>query len=720
MTWLKSRDPRLLVAWLLPFQFLISYAPLPIEVKLWLFVAGWGTALLLWFHAQDPGRSKSPAPAPFAVKPLAWVLVLGAALSLRLIWFGQFPSWPLYDEMINGYYAMRLNQHWDWHPFFFWTNLPPLLIWALALLFKILPSTLTAIRILPLALSLLILPLAYFSIRRFYSPATAFLYLAFVSTGFGFLYFGRICHQGLLLMLWEFLALWALGGYLRAASPRSRNLWALLCGLVIGSGFYTYFSWPTVGLMASLPILIHIWKTRGIPQKTVQALWFLAPMLLVLCPLFVALFQRQFGSYYGFLFAFGKGSSSPFDHLELIGQVLSGFLWGYPLPQFYYGPVWGGFFNPFSGCLLALGFLSLAWQLPKEHRIWILAATGIFLLPALMSGPPLSEMRVIQTLPLFAFVAVHGLRRLLAAFATKRRGIILALILALSGGFDFIHLNKARDFINGYFNFQKTQEFAVAFPYLREQARQAGPGLFLPDLHMSVLHDYSLRVACFPFNTGDNPKLARTPPAWMAVLANVNYQPFLSKRFPKGHWIWLTRDPSYAKTNFDGGLMLGIIPLLTAEDRQTAAKWKTLNDRIDGLLPAYLGLVPEAARHMAQQAYTQLAPQVDPDPFLQSCYWDMSYTFHNWENMYGKRTSENYRASFESMFNAVHRGYPTAYFYNELSFFYLRAGNYAQAEACCEKALQAPLNLTPAAQNLQAIREAERQKSNPAPRQFNK
>ena len=182
---------------------------------------------------------------------------------------------------------MRLNQHWDWHPFFFWTNLPPFLIWALALLFKILPSTLTAIQILPLALSLLMVPMALFSIRRFYSPSTAFLYLAFVSTGFGFQYFGRICHQGLLLLLWEFLALWALGGYLHCASSGRRNLWALLCGLVIGSGFYTYFSWPTVGLMASLPILIRIWKTRWHPQKSIpDTLRFLAPMFLVLCPLF--------------------------------------------------------------------------------------------------------------------------------------------------------------------------------------------------------------------------------------------------------------------------------------------------------------------------------------------------------------------------------------------------------------------------------------------------
>jgi len=708
----KAPPTWLLLLWLVPFYSLLSYCPLGFEAKLWLFVVGGGCAFLFW----RPEPKDPPKPPAFPLPAGAWALLLLLALALRLLWIGQFPSWPLYDEMINSYYAMRLDQHWNWHLFFFWSNLPPLLIWMLAALFKVIPSTLAAIRLLPLLLTLAIVPLAYAAIRRFCPPTTSFLYLAVVSTGFGFLYFGRLCHQGLLLLFWEFLTLWTLGGVLQAKTPKSQAGWLAACGLAIGSGFYTYFSWPTVALTASLPLL---WRIARQPHKIRQGLCFLIPLLAALTPLLAALFQKEFGSYYKFLFAFSRGSFTPLDHLALIGQVLSGFLFGYPLPEFYYGPVWGGFFNPLSGSFLVIGLLALIWKDKTPRRLWILGAAAVLLAPAFLSGPPLSEMRVIQALPLMAFVAVQGLERLLAAVPPLRRAPLLLAALTLSTGLDLIHLEKTKTYLQGYFNFQKTEEFPLAFPYLREQARQMGPGLLLPDLHMSVFHDYSLRVACFPFNTADNPRLAQTPPAWMAVLCNVHYQPFLAKRFPKGRWIWLTRDPAYAKTNFDGGLLLGIIPLATAEDRQTAAEWKTLNDRIDSLLPVYVGLRPEAARHMAQQAFAQLAPEVGPDPFLQSCYWDMNYTLHNWENMYGKRTSENYQASFESMFNAVHRGYPTAYFYNELSFFYLRAGDYARAEACCEKALQAPLNLTPAAQNLQAIREAQRQKSRPVG-QFNK
>lgn len=191
-----------------------------------------------------------------------WLGLLLAALGLRLVWFGNFPNWPLYDEMINGYFAMRLDQHWDWHPFFFWTQLPPFLIWALALLFKVIPSTLTAIRVLPFLLSVLILPLTYGSVRNFFPKSTSFLYLAVVSTGFGFLYFGRICHQGLLLLLWEFMVFYCVGKFMRTTTQSENSFWLVICGITIGTGFYTYFSWPVVGLMMTIPLLLNSGGSR--------------------------------------------------------------------------------------------------------------------------------------------------------------------------------------------------------------------------------------------------------------------------------------------------------------------------------------------------------------------------------------------------------------------------------------------------------------------------
>jgi 4-amino-4-deoxy-L-arabinose transferase-like glycosyltransferase len=172
--------------------------------------------------------------------------------------------------MNNGFFAMRLNQHWDWHPFYFWTQLQPLLIWALAALFKITSSTLTAIRIIPALISVLILPFAYGSVRNFFPKSTAILYLTAVSTGFGFLYFGRICHQGLLLLLWEFMGFYVLGKFLKSPPDFRRSLWLGTLGLIVGTGFYTYLSWPVVGLMILIPAFVGILRFPSLNERNFQ------------------------------------------------------------------------------------------------------------------------------------------------------------------------------------------------------------------------------------------------------------------------------------------------------------------------------------------------------------------------------------------------------------------------------------------------------------------
>lgn len=700
--------------WLLILHTLLSYSSLPAQIKLWLFLAGWGPALaFLLIRPGPPGTPNSRGENSKTFVWPAWLvgLVVLAALGLRLGLQVRFINWPIYDEMINGYFAMRLNQHWDWHLFFFWTQLPPLLIWLLALMFKITNSPLTAIRVLPVLISLAILPLAYHSVRRFFSSSTSFLFLALISTGYGFLYFGGICHQGLLLLFFEFLAFDALGGFLKAQSPRDRNLWLAVCGGVIGLGFYTYFSWPVVGLAMAVPVLVKILRSTPAREKPSLLFIFFLPMLCVLLPMLVAVLNKSFGSYYSFMLVFHRDSGSFLANLLTIGQTLSGLFWGYPLPVCYYGPVWGGIFNPVSGCLALLGFFWLSFALSRNQRLWFLGASALFLIPCFLSGPPISEMRIIQILPMISFAAVLGLENLLRALAMKWRLTGVLLVLIFSAGLDGLHFKKASDYLDSYFDVVKTEEYPIAYPLLEKQFQEQGPGILLFNLDMSIFHDYSLREACYPFNAADNPQWAASRPNWLSIIANIHDRPFLEREFPQGRWFWLSQDVAPVRNNYSGGKMLGLIPI-TDQNRSRLESWMAMNDRLDSVLREFTTAPPEPARVKAMGELDRMAPEVGPDPFLQSCYWEMVFGLHNFQNFFGKPSIENTQDSIHAIQNAIKFGYPTAYFYNEIGTFYYLQKDYKKARTAFEKAIQSPLDLTPAKENLQMLTKAESE--NPA------
>lgn len=429
-------------------------------------------------------------------------------------------------------------------------------------------------------------------------------------------------------------------------------------------------------------------------------------MIVVLIPIFLAVFNRSFGTYYSFMLNFGR--HEPFgDYFVRVARLLSGFLWGYHNSIYGYGPSWGGFFNPLTGALLVTGFLVLPRRLTVHQCLWVYASALVFFSPNLLSAPPLSEMRVIQTLPLFAFVAVQGLEWVIETLPGKMKPMVLAVILLVSAGLDVVHLQKAREVVNGYWDFLKTQENAVAFPILEKEFRDQGPGILLTELNLSVFHDYSLKVACFPFNAEDHPEWNRKQVRWAALVVNVHYQPFLAQAFPEGKWYWLSRGVNPAQNDYNGGWMLGVLPF-NDRTRRRVEDWARANGQLDDILRQFVELPIEPARKKAIQLMDALEPALSRDPLVRSCYWDIQFSLHNWDNMFGHPSPENFRASFRAMQMAVREGYPAAHFYNELGGFYLMEKKFPQAGKAFEQALHAPLNLTPAGENMSILRELEK------------
>lgn len=675
--------------------------PFSIEWKLWAFLIGW--LLPVFWALHERAGSNDLAAKQGEVRFPSWIfwLIIPAAFTLRVTWFGDLPNWPIYDEMINGYFAMKLDQHWDWHPFFFWTQLPPLLIWTLAGLFKVLPSTLIAIHILPLLISLLILPFAYGAVRLFFSRATACLYLALVSTGFGFLYFGRLCHQGLLLLLWEFIGFYTLGRYLKATSRKEKAFWLILSGVVIGTGFYTYFSWPAVALMLTVPILWKFKNDTDHRERNEQVLLFGTALLLSLLPLIAGYWQGQFGTYYSFMFHDNR-QGDIWSYLERMGNFLSGFLWGCSLSGASYVPIWGGLLNPILDGFLVLGSCSLSRRTSTLFSQWFYVSLIVFLLPHLLSGGPVSEMRVIQCLPLLYFLALVGFEALLSGLKERPAVLVAAILLTASAGLDFYHLSKAREYFNHHWEFQKTKEYYNAFPLLKAMDEKKGPGLVLCSLDATLFHDYSLRIACYPFNVGDNPTLKGHRPSWVAVVTNAHFRPYLEKQFPDGKWYELTDEEGREKNDYTGGKVLAILPINERTGR-TVQKWVDADRMFEGVLEKVIDMPLDPGRVEAIHQMRQLEPSLTRDRWIRSCYWEILFELNNWQNGYGQASPQNFAASLESMQKAIQEGYPTAYFYNELGSLYYLEGKVPEAEKAFEKAVHSSLDLTPARENLELL-----------------
>lgn len=680
---------------------LLSYLHLSLAWKLWICLMGillpLGSAALFSKSSSNPPpvltREWLPSP-PFWL----WLVLGGIMLALRLFKPLSFIPWPLWDEAANGYFALRLDQHWSWSPFFFYSQLPPFFIWLLLLLYKGLGSFLTAIRLEPLLISLLILPAAYGAARAFFSKSFSLLYLLLVGFGFWALFFGRISHQGVLLLLWEYFALFALGKSLAAAGP-NRNRWLALLGFLLGTGFYTYFSWPLVVIWLGSMSLLAFPRKEG---RLAVFLCFFLPMVVFLAPLVFSIWTRTYGGYFQMLWS-AKNGNDWLLQAQNTFACLASFLWGHASPDFYYGPVWGGFFNPLMGATFFLGTIGLFRQQHRREAKAFWLGLPLFLCPAFLTNT-LTDMREIQVLPLMAFAAALGLGTLCERLQPKLKILFLGAFLLASTALDLNHLLRFESFMGQFLENQKTDENAQAFHLLDQVQQKQGPGLILTAFGNDLYdYDLSLPVAAYPFNAASNPRLSPGRVHWLALVTNIHFEPFLAREFPEAHMAWLSDPTQGVRDNYNGGLMLVVVPL-TSSNLPRLRGWVE-TDRFFREISAQMMSKPTGlARREILGALAQALPTFPTDRFLRSCYWDLVYTGLNWENRYDNRDEkENLPGAILALQRALREGYPTAYFYNELGSCYALTGDKAKSRWAFEKAVHSPLNLTPAEENLKAL-----------------
>lgn len=646
--------------------------------------------------------SKGPWRVFTVLAALNGLLALGLAwgkdglLSGAGRWYPLVP-WPLYDEAINGYYALQLDQHWSWRPFFFFSQLPPFYIWLLSLLHRMTGDPLLGLRLEPLLLWVLTFPTAYFAARPFLDRRNAGLFTVLSGLGFGGLFFSNISHQAVLLLPWEYLLMGCLGRLGADKKKEGPWTWAAF-GLLLGTGFYTYFAWPLVALWAGIIAFLILARKKG--HLSPNVLFAGVPFLLALFPMAHALIQGGYGSYFRFLWTFKPGNDWSGQVHDLF-WTLSSFLWGDPSHEFTYGPVWGGFFNPLAGAAVILGLTDLYRRRREGVSRAFFLGLGIFLLPALATRH-VTLVREITVLPLLTFAAVLGLRSLFAGWKGRKGALGLGLFLCLSIGLDLVHLAKAGNFLRNLQESQKTVELERAYQALDGIQNEQGPGWILTAFSNDLFtYDRSLSVACYPFNLAQNPRLDPNAGNWTAVVTNIHLRPFLQKRFPNASFQWLSDKDHAVRDDYNGGLMLMTIP---GRPSSGILEWIEWDRRIRGISDAAMELPVAQARRKTLADLEGILPALPKDPFLRSCYWEMLYTGYNWENRYGGgNIRENFPRTVAALRAGITEGYPTAYFLNELGTCYAILGDQAKAKEFFQKAVRAPLDLTPAAENLGSL-----------------
>jgi hypothetical protein len=524
-------------------------------------------------------------------------------------------------------------------------------------------------------------------------PAFALLFASLLAFSYWPLYMGRHCHETMALPTIEFLALGALAWALTNPSGKNASLRFFFFGLAAGLGFFTFPSWAAAALAV---VLLTVWK-MWVSRETRSNWFWVFPGIALSAFFFLwAAFREGYGNHLVSLTPWSGWF--PWTHqFEVDWHYVTVLFWGAFDREAAYTPVEGGFLNPLWGAFFFLGLMETVKYRKSAWAGWTLLAFPLLLLPGLFSMN-LEAFRIIQVLPLLYFVTALGLMLFLEVLSTQRRWLYLILFLTLGLVFDVDRL--ASPWLNANAspgNFDrpvKPVEKLRAYQILKQTYDQQGPGWVLADFDTQAQNDATLSLCSRPLSGEWGPSQSSPEVHWAGLFVNVHYQPFLEKRLPGSQWFWV----SQGLQNPDGGSALAVIPLRGTKP-EFLRHWVELN--------AFLREVDGDRLYQLHENYDVLLSELlkgealaKGDPFLESVYWDKVAAFE-----YGKL---DYGAHLAALQHAVQEGYPTAALCFELGNLYMTKGFKKEAIQSFQKAVEAPLDLTPSKALLAQIQNLNR------------
>jgi hypothetical protein len=679
--------------WMYFFAFLVansllSYLPFSLEVKLWIGLTGiilpFGLALTI--H-QPKNRFKNnflEKDSLFIPRVWIWLLLGALAVFARFFRLTTLSAWPGYDDSLWGWMALRFLEKEGWHVFYADSNFPAAYAWGLGFFFKCWKPSLFTLWFFPALLSALTVGAGYWAARMFFSRALSFLIGFMLAFGFWPLYVGRISDQMVLLLLAECLFLGLLGLFMRARSNASRNIRALALGFAAGAGFYIFISWVMVAVLGIAAVLAFCLKQK--PRRLAPLAFFSISFLLLFFPMIHAGLLNSLSSYGSSVGLWTQSFGGFGRQLSVSLSYVAVLFWGMDPSFFTYQPAWGGFLNPVLGSFFGLGLLVLLHQ-GGARAWWLMGSFVLLLLPGMLTNSR-EPLRVLPVLPVLFTLCAMGWQNLLKRLPSRKILPVLTLLALVVAGLDFYHLavkyHRIWNSPETWSGYGKSLERSRALPILEKTAAARGPGLVFNQFPPG-LSDQSLSVLSHPFNAVQNPALSPAEARWAGILTNVNYKPFLDRRFSHGKAYAL----SSGLNRPDGGWMLYVFPV-TDQNRPVLEKWRET-------AWAFEGHPHQNARvllSMLQKAY----PVFHGDAFLESSYWekvaDLSFKISDFKD---------YEKSIQALDLAIKLGYPSSHLYQQMGFYYLLARNIPAAKKSFKNAGKTPLNLTQSRQWLQRL-----------------
>lgn len=678
---------------------LLAYGPFDLQAKLWIGLIG----LVLPFVVAFQTSAKAPAgetplfeQESFSASISLWLVLTGLAIVFRMCQTHVPDYWPVWDDGRFAYYAVELSRKWSWHFLYAPTQHPPVFFWALGLFFKVFSPSLFTLWLFPALCSILNFALFTWAARMVGSKSFSLLFGFLMALSFWPLYTGRFCMYMVVFLVWEALTFVLFLWLVQEKDRKTGKIKALLLGLSLGAGFWVAIAWPVV---AGVVLVAVGWHFKDSWRKNIMSIGAVILPTLALGGLFfwVSSFERN-GVHVGTLWAFGPGMDPLRQFLDSFSN-LSVLFWGCDL-QNSYGPVWGGVLNPILGGFFGVGILECYRQRARAWVQWLLFALILLLLPGILTRN-FDLFRNVQALPLVLGIAALGTQAVLLSYK-KWIGVFLT-VLIISAGLDLRHLwlSYHPGGLSAGSNGISGGARAKAYELLRRKNQQAGPGMVLFDLKPHEA-DQTLGIATYSFNAAVNPNIPLGDVKWVALLVNANYQSFLAERFPHGSWSRLfswegTGDPP------DNPELLGVVPVEELGPG-TLERWARADQALREVVWLAADLPEDQGRGEVFQQLNGIQPLMEGDALLESFYWETVFKFNAWENAFGdKDYATHTKACYQALNQALQKGYPTAFFYNEMGIYFGHQKDWADARACFLNAVYCNVDLTLAPKALAAL-----------------
>ena len=688
-------DTKVYFAFFLVMNALLAYGTNSLEIKFWGGCLGvlLPLAFLVYLKKNEKSGSKIIG-GEETLPPSAgrWIpLLFLAALVSRTAGLTRLSAWPMPDDGIFSYYSAVLSQQWSWQFFFSKAQAPPLFNWCLALYFKFCRPSLFSLWLFPALLSILTFLAGAWGARRYFPRSLALILISMGSMNFWILYTGRFCMPTGLFLFWETLTLALLAHFLRAQPGAARMGWGGLLGVCGGLGFFVNPIWGLLGLM----VFLAVGKAcLGDPQRSRGVfISFMVPLLFFgLAYLWVSLDEKN-GTYLKQILDFGTEIRWEKQWMDSTAY-LTALFWGTPW-RFFYGPLWGGALNPVSGALFFLGVLECFKGMGSPFIQWIGLGLAFYFLPVFITQN-FEFFRVLGAWPFLLLVLALGTQAFLASLPSPTRLTAALLLVGTSSALDLYHLAGPYHRLWGTPSAQwenlKSLEYWKADQILRKTLAEKGPGLLLSDFQTYVT-DQTLSVAEYPLDPGLQDGLSLRDKKWVAVLLDAHFKPFLENRFPHGQWFWLGINHMP-----EGGLAMALLPVdpgnqallqswLEADIRMGSVTWKIMNQGLK-----------ESEDQVLKKLF-EAYPALQGDPFLETCFWE--------KVLYHEKIKGDGRACWDAIQNGLKRGYLLPPLLNDEGVFLMQRGKWPQAKRAFQRALQSPLNWTPAAANLKRLEQLE-------------